>query len=258
MKKLLFTFVLGLITTTTSLAQEKANQNIEAKYVCEMKLDYEETMKTIPQQYRSQVADALKAEIANGIFIDYNFRSNGKMSTFTIEQKVQNSQSQGGMIAQQMAAFDNKPTYKDFTSTPPMYYKEVDFGVKQILIKDQIQDFKWKITREKSDINGFSVTKAEGVMMDSIKVNAWFAPSLPYKDGPYSLAGLPGLIVKADFEMNNTQMIFTLKELNISDKELKVTLPTKGDVMTEKEYIQFTLDFQKKMKEMMGSGVDTN
>lgn len=258
MKKLLFTFALGIFTTAVSFAQNTTGQNIEAKYVCEMKLDYEETMKTIPQAYRSQVADVLKAEIANGIFIDYNFRSNGKMSTFTIEQKVHNSQNQGGMIAQQMATFDNKPTYKDFTSTPAMYYKEVDFGVKQVLIKDQIPDFKWKITREKSEINGYAVTKAEGVMLDTIKVNAWFAPSLPYKDGPYSLAGLPGLIVKAEFEMNHTLMTYTLKELNISDKELKVTLPTKGEVMTEKQYLAFVQDFQKKMKEMMSQGVDTN
>ena len=257
MKKLLLTFALGLVTTTLSVAQENKTQNIEATYVCEMKLDYEETIKQVPQAYRSQVAEMLKAEIANGIFINYNLKNNGKQSAFQIEEKVANSQNQSGMIVQQMMAFDNKPTYKDFTSTPPSYYKEVDMGVKQFLIKDAIPDYKWKITRDKAEIAGYKVTKAEGVMMDSIKVTAWYAPDIAIKDGPYSFAGLPGLIVKADFEMNNANMIFTLKDLKISDKEINLTLPTKGKVMTQDEFMVEMKKLQEQYKEMMGGGVDT-
>ena len=179
------------------------------------------------------------------------------MSTFVLEQKVGNAQTQGGMIAQQMAAFDNKPTYKDFTATPATYYKEVDLGSKQYLIKDAIPDYKWKISREKTEIAGYQATKAEGVMMDSIKVVAWYAPSIPVKDGPTSLAGLPGLIVKAEFEANGATMIYTLKELNISDKELKVTLPNKGEVVTQDGFMKAMKELQEKYKEMMSSGVDT-
>lgn len=257
MRKAILTFALGIITTTISIAQDNKTQNIDATYVCEMKLDYDKTMAQVPQQYRSQVGPMLKAEIDAGVFMNYFLKSNSKQSTFVLEQKVGNAQSQGGMIAQQMASFDNKPTYKDFTVTPNLYYKEVDMGTKQYLIKDQIPDYKWKISREKTDIAGYKATKAEGVMMDSIPVTAWFAPEIPIKDGPTSLAGLPGLIIKAEFEMNGAKLIYTLKDLKISDKELKVTLPTKGEVMNEKQYIQFVQDFQKKMQEQMNGGLDT-
>jgi len=257
MKKAILTFALGIITTTISIAQDNKTQNIDATYVCEIKVDYEQTMKEIPSQYKSQFGPMLKAEIDAGIFMTYFYKYNGKQSTFTLEQKVNNGQGGLGFIAQQITAMDNKPTYKDFAATPNMYYKEVDFGVKQILIKDQIPDFKWKISREKTDIAGYQVTKAEGVMLDSIPVTAWFAPSIPVKDGPYSFAGLPGFIIKANFKVKGTEMIYTLKDLKISDKELKVTLPTKGEVMNEKQYIQFVQDFQKKMQEQMNSGVDT-
>ncbi|WP_353097888.1 GLPGLI family protein [Empedobacter brevis] len=257
MKKAILTFALGIITTTVAIAQDNKAQNIDATYVCEMKLDYEKTMSQVPQQYRAQVGPMLKAEIDAGIFMNYFFKSNSKQSTFVLEQKVGNAQSQGGMIAQQMATFDNKPTYKDFTVTPNMYYKEVDMGTKQYLIKDQIPDYKWKISREKTELAGYQATKAEGVMMDSIPVIAWFAPAIPIKDGPTSLAGLPGLIVKAEFDYQSTRMIFTLKDLNISEKDLKVALPTKGEVVTQNQFMKIMEDLQKKMKEMMNSGVDT-
>lgn len=257
MKKAILTFALGIITTTVSIAQDNKTQNIDATYVCEMKLDYDKTMAQVPQQYRSQVGPMLKAEIDAGVFMNYFLKSNSKQSTFVLEQKVGNAQSQGGMIAQQMASFDNKPTYKDFTVTPNLYYKEVDMGTKQYLIKDQIPDYKWKISREKTDIAGYKATKAEGVMMDSIPVTAWYAPEIPVKDGPTSLAGLPGLIIKAEFEMNGAKLIYTLKDLKISEKELKIALPTKGEVVTQDQFMKIVMDIQKKMQEQMNGGIDT-
>ncbi|QTV04545.1 GLPGLI family protein [Faecalibacter bovis] len=256
MKKLLFSFALGFLTTSFSFAQENKTQNIEATYVCEMKLDLDATLKQVPQAYRSQVEEMLKAEINAGIFMNYFLNSNGKQSSFKLEEKISNSQSAGGMIVQQITAMDKFPYYKDLTTTPATYYKEIDMGVKQYLMKDS-PNYNWKITREKAEIAGYKVTKAEGVMMDSVKVNAWYAPEIAIKDGPQSISGLPGLIIKAEYEVNNAKMIFTLKELKISDKELKVSLPTKGKVVTEKEFMEEMKKLQEQYKEMMGSGVDT-
>ena len=52
-------------------------------------------------------------------------------------------------------------------------------------------------------------------------------------------------------------MIFTLKDLKISDKELKINLPTKGTVVTEAQFMEEMKKLQEQYKEMMGSGVDT-
>ncbi|GGF04409.1 GLPGLI family protein [Chishuiella changwenlii] len=257
MRKTILTFTLGILTATFSFAQDKKVQNIEATYVAEIKMDYDKVMAQVPQQYRAQVGPMLKAELDAGIFMNYFFKNNGKMSTYTLEEKVGNAQSQGGMIAQQMATFDNKPTYKDFSATPAMSYKEVDMMGKAFLIKDKIPDYKWKISREKTEIAGYQATKAEGVMMDSIPVTAWFAPAIAVKDGPVGFAGLPGFIVKAEFDFNNAHTIVTLKDLKISDKDLKITLPTKGQVVTTEEFMKVVTDMQKKFQEMSNSGVDT-
>ena len=258
MKKLLFTFVLGVIASTVSFAQETKNQNIEVEYVCDVIIDYEQTMKNIPSQYRSQFAEPLKAEIARGISMNFFLKNNGKYSSFEIVEKISNSQNQVGFIEQQIRASESKPYYKDFTVNPPIYYKEADFGVKKFLIKDQIPDFKWKITREKSDIAGYKVTKAEGVMMDSIQVKAWYTSDIAIKDGPTYISGLPGLIIKAEFEANGGKLVYTLKDIKITDKELKITMPTKGNIVTQDEFMAEMKKLQEQYKEMMSSGVDTN
>lgn len=160
MKRTILTFALGIITTTISFAQEGKTQNIDATYVAEIKVDYDKTMAQIPQQYRAQVGPMLKAEIDAGVFMNYFFKSNGKMSTYTLEQKVGNAQSQGGIITQQMLQADSKPTYNDFTVTPPMIYKEVDMMGKNYLIKDVVPDYKWKISREKNRNSRLSSNKS--------------------------------------------------------------------------------------------------
>lgn len=257
MKKTVLAFTLGLVTTALSFGQGNKTQNIEATYVCDVIIDYDQTIKQIPSQYRSQVAETIKAEIANGITMNYFLKNNGKVSSFEIEEKISNAQNQFGLIEQQIRASESYPYFKDFSTTPTIYYKEVDFGVKKFLIKDQIPDYKWKITREKAEIAGYKVTKAEGVMMDSIKVTAWYAPEIAIKDGPLNIAGLPGLIIKAEFEMNSSKLIYTLKELKISDKDIKLTIPTKGDIVSQDQFMAEMKKIQEQYKEMMGSGVDT-
>ncbi|HCC94040.1 MAG TPA: hypothetical protein DEQ26_06870, partial [Flavobacteriaceae bacterium] len=86
---------------------------------------------------------------------------------------------------------------------------------------------------------------------------AWYAPEIPVKDGPTSLAGLPGLIIKAEFEANGAKLIYTLKDLKISEKELKIALPTKGEVVTQDQFMKIVMDIQKKMQEQMNGGIDT-
>ncbi len=258
MKKKILAFTFGIVTSLTAFAQDNTTQNIDATYVCDVIVDYDKTIKQIPSQFRSQVAETIKAEINNGISINYHLKNNGKISAFEIEEKISNTQNQSGLIEQQIRASESSPYFKDFSTNPVIYYKGVDFGVKKFLIKDQIPDYKWKISREKGEIAGYKVTKAEGVMLDSIQVTAWYTPDIAIKDGPLNIAGLPGLIIKAEFETNGTKLIYTLKELKISDKEIKLAIPTKGNVVTQEQFITEMKKLQEQFKEMMGSGVDTN
>ena len=59
----------------------------------------------------------------------------------------------------------------------------------------KLKTIDWEIKPEHKEILGFSVQKATGFFAGRDYV-AWFAPQLPFSDGPYKFSGLPGLILE--------------------------------------------------------------
>lgn len=253
MKKLFIVLPL-LIIGCFVRAQDKPKY-LEVDYQMEMKFDLEKVMENVPAQYRAMVRDQIKQEMDKGIFVDYKLKTNGEMSEYKMQEKISNSQSGGGMIMSQITAYDKEPLYKD--QKEGVFYKLYDIG-KQYIVKDSLIKFDWKISREKEQIAGFDALKATGVMNDSIPVTAWYSPKLNFKDGPDRLWGLPGLILKAEFNINNSDLIITAVNVAVKEDEFKVTKPTKGKFLTEKEFMDEMKKMQEKYKEMYGDGVDSD
>lgn len=63
------------------------------------------------------------------------------------------------------------------------------------LVKDTINKIKWKITSETRDIIGFNCRRANGIMLDSIYVVAFYTEEIHVSSGPQSFRGLPGMIL---------------------------------------------------------------
>lgn len=252
MKKLFFCFTF-VFAGILSFAQDKP-QFLEVDYQMEMKFEFEEIIKNVPAQWRSQVEEPLKQEIQKGIFIDYKLKTNGTESEYKMQEKINNDQTPAGMILSQITAMDKEPLYKDIKEK--YYLKPYNVG-KSYLMKDKLQDVKWKITKEKLKVAGFDTYKATGVMNDSIPVTAWYTPKINIKDGPDRIWGLPGLILKTEFEMNGAGIILTATKVAVKEEEIKITKPTKGQEITEKEFYEEMKKFQEQMKEMYGGGVDT-
>lgn len=61
--------------------------------------------------------------------------------------------------------------------------------------KQDLKQIDWEIQPENKEILGFSVQKATGNFAGRNYI-AWFAPELPFSDGPYKFSGLPGLILE--------------------------------------------------------------
>jgi len=62
--------------------------------------------------------------------------------------------------------------------------------------------FNWQLTNETATLYGYKVQKAT-TEFGGRKWIAWFAPELPFRDGPYKFNGLPGLIVKVNDSRNH-------------------------------------------------------
>lgn len=250
MKTKLFTLFIGFLSITTSFAQTK-KENIKVTYHTDFILDYEKIKDNIPAEYRA----SFKSEIDRGISVNFELQSNGKISIFKPEMKVNNAQDQGGVIAQQIMQAESNPIFKDYEKNE--FYNVKEIGGKTFLIKDSLHNYNWKITKEKDKINGYPVTKAIGTDEDGAEVVAWYATSLPYKDGPYRFSNLPGLIVKAEFSTPEFKTIFTMKNLTIEEKAIVVNLPTKGKVVSDKEFMDEMKVLNEKYKQA-NQGVDTS
>lgn len=80
-------------------------------------------------------------------------------------------------------------------------------GIQPFKIKEKI-DFKWQLSTETKQIEGYHCQKATLNYGDRTW-EAWFTKEIPIQQGPYVFSGLPGIIVQiADTENHH---IFTLK-----------------------------------------------
>ncbi|MBF0596777.1 GLPGLI family protein [Faecalibacter rhinopitheci] len=204
-------------------------ESIRATYTAEFIFDYEQSKDLFPKDLQP----VFKSLIDKGIFLDFILESNNQLSVFRAESKINNAQDQSNMIVQELLTSEQNPLFKDFSKNE--YYKQYDINVKTFLVKDQIPNLKWQLTKEKSTINGYNATKAIGEDIEGNEFVAWYSTDVKYKDGPHNFANLPGLILKTEIKTPFFTTIFTLKNLEILDKPLKITLPQKGKIVTFEE-----------------------
>ena len=169
----------------------------------------------------------------------------GDESVYKMVEKISNDQSQGsrGMRGgMRMMAMNGDNIYKN--STTHQTLKEQNIMGKSYVIKDSLQNYDWKLTRETKTILGNEAKKATTII-DSVQTTVWYIPTLKYKTGPENYWGLPGLIL----EVNDGKTVMLCTKIVMNSKE-KVTINPvgKGKQVTQKEYDEIV---KKKMEEMM-------
>jgi GLPGLI family protein len=147
-----------------------------------------------------------------------------------------------------------------------------NFMGKDFLVKDTIQNYKWKLIMERKMIKGYACMKA--TKEDSLyKIEAWFTSQIPVSSGPKGLYGLPGMIleaklIKKEIEgveenssmgmMNQFAMDMIIKVDKIEFKEVSkkaLKKPNKGKVVgSEKEYNELVIKKVIEMQKFRGGG----
>ncbi|WP_126971976.1 GLPGLI family protein [Gynurincola endophyticus] len=98
-----------------------------------------------------------------------------------------------------------------------------------VYVSDSLKQIKWKFTDEIREIAGYECKRANGIMMDSIYVVAFYTTELMPRGGPESFNGLPGMILGV-----------ALPHLHISYFATSVELGIKNDfVEAKKKYANF-------------------
>ena len=94
---------------------------------------------------------------------------------------------QMGLLDYQIHSYENLKTNK--------YIASFDIGGSPILLQDSLLNVKWKITNEYRNIAGYDCRRANGVILDSVYVVAFYTDQIPASAGPGSIHGLPGMIL---------------------------------------------------------------
>jgi GLPGLI family protein len=133
--------------------------------------------------------------------------------------------------------------------------EQMSIGEKKIfedvfLVKDSTRKIKWKITDETRDIAGYTCRRANGIMLDSIYVVAFFTGKIPVPGGPESFNGLPGMILGVALPHENVTW-FATKVTDTSLPPNTVAAPKKGKPLDNKGY-RATLDDALKDRGAMG------
>lgn len=141
---------------------------------------------------------------------------------------------------------------------------QVEVFGKQFLIKDELEDREWEMSKETKNIGQYtcfkatakttrrvmtSVSSSEGANKESdleeeVLITAWYTPQIPVKNGPSQYHGLPGLILEVN---DGSETILCSKIVLNPEKKISIKEPTKGKVVTNEEYEAI---MEKKMKEM--------
>ena len=95
------------------------------------------------------------------------------------------------------------------------------------------------------------VEETQEVNEEMIEVVAWYSPMIPVSQGPTEYWGLPGLIL--ELSAGNTTMLCSKIVMNPEEK-IEIKRPTKGEVVTKKEYNEIITGKMQEMRDNRGRG----
>lgn len=136
-----------------------------------------------------------------------------------------------GLMSDAPLMSQNNTIYTDFNSGMSTSQRKV--YDETFLVKDSTRKIKWKITDETRDIAGYTCRRANGIMLDSIYVVAFFTGEIPVSGGPESFNGLPGMILEVALPHENVVWIAT-KVTDSTLPENVVKAPKKGKAVDNK------------------------
>ncbi|MDN5286375.1 MAG: hypothetical protein JWR38_2649 [Mucilaginibacter sp.] len=142
------------------------------------------------------------------------------------------TQSSGGWFGNGPLTTQVNTVFTDLNTNTAITQKNVFEEL--FLVKDSTKRIKWKITGESREIAGYSCRRANGLILDSIYVVAFYTDEIPVSGGPESFTGLPGMILGVALPHENVTWFATkVTDVPVEDKALAP--PKKGKPVNNKE-----------------------
>jgi GLPGLI family protein len=219
----------------------------------------------------------------------YILNFNKSASIYKEEEKLDAPGEQGGgrMMSSMMGGGGTH--YKNVKERKFIIDREF-FG-KEFLINDTLPKLEWKLEGESKQIGQYTCFKATAVrpvsesdfrnfrfrgrdkekeekakdsvanskktnlmedfeMPKEVTITAWYAIDIPVNQGPENYWGLPGLILEVN---DGKTSILCSKIVMNSTEKIEIKAPSKGKVVTQKEYDDIVVKKTAEMREMYGN-----
>lgn len=259
MKKLLSIVLLSLLATVYS------QEILKIEYECKMLMD-EKAVDEMLSNIKTDKEGPLNPEIGRALVEAmnkpsyYELRLNAQESQFKMIERISNEQPNESNVHVEIMAGGSGVAYKNINENLFLRAEE-GFG-KNFIIEDELREYGWKITRETKEILGYEVRKATAEVDEDNTIEAWYAPKLPYKNGPKNYQGLPGLILEIveihKKETGESKYLHLAVSIEIDKDQSEIKPPHKGQKISQEDYLKLMNEHMEKMREMQGSGVDKN
>ncbi len=118
------------------------------------------------------------------------------------------------------------------------YTNHYKFLTRDFLVTGELPELAWKLTGEEGMLLDRQVMKATATM-DSVSVEAWFAPEISAPFGPDNYGGLPGLILM--LSIDDGSKLYEATSITL-DTEIEITVPDKGRPVTQEEFEKLVQD----------------
>ncbi|WP_299228329.1 GLPGLI family protein [uncultured Psychroserpens sp.] len=188
------------------------------------------------------------------------------------------------------SSFSPGPQYKNVKTKT--FIQDQEFFGKKFLIKEEMQPIEWVMGTETKQIGKYTCFKATATRVSTeinwsrrrgrgnseaekpkdstktevtntenkttkenseapemVEIVAWYTPMIPINQGPADFWGLPGLILEVS--AGNTTILCSKIIMNPEEKT-EIDVPTKGEVVTKKEYNEIITEKMQQMRDSRG------
>jgi len=105
-------------------------------------------------------------------------------------------------------------------------------------IIDSTPFVKWEVQNDTQTISGLLCQKAAGTTaVSKTKITAWFAPSIPTSIAPFTLRGLPGLLVEASYDTQPVSVRMLSLDYPVKERQ-DISFPSDISIITISELRQ--------------------
>lgn len=269
-----------ILITLISVSVQSQDFQGKAYYFSKSKLELGKWGAKLSAQQKKQLQERLKSRLEKTYVLTFNKEE----SIFKEDEKLD---AMSGATDTWGKNFTPGSQYKNVKTNK--LFQEQEFYGKKFLIKDKLQELEWVMGSETKKIGNYTCFKAVSFLPQSelnwwsfswdklrvkekktdliakeitinkpnnidktiplAQIEAWYSPQIPVSHGPLEYWGLPGLIL--EISVGDTTMLCSKVVINPKD-ETNIEAPSKGEVVSKKEYQSIILNKMKEFRDNRG------